>query len=221
MALNFVLDTSVTPPLRNPQKLFDISRTTACRSLENAFGIQHLELPLSLKRELRNNVKYHWMRKDRFNGPRFDVYDYDFDKINFYDMTSEQFKMLMYLPKTFIPGFISDLFREDVMHIVTNYYFFTTERINVNYRVCYDCYHELKSMSDNEVWSLWGEEKRFWRLRFLDACVKEAHIYDSVVTVFQARKTYCDLCVVKPVVEFLTRDQCIERGLCKECSDEE
>lgn len=136
-------------------------------------------------------------------------------------MTSGQFKMLMYMPKTFLPGFINDLFHKHKMHIVTNYYIFSAESIVVNYRVCVGIVTTSLIVCQLKKCGVSGANKNVFRGHLLASCFKETHTRNSVVTVFQARNTYCDLCVAKSVVEFLTRDQCIEREHSKESSDEE
>lgn len=192
--------------VRNPRRLFDIARGVACHSLMDGSVIESLPIPLSLKRELRHYIKLYWTIDDT---PMFNIHEYPYDEIDFYKMTREQFHMLMHLPYDWIPYFISELFREDEMHVVYQCWIFHTARNTIFYKCCDQCYDTLSAMSAQDVQRLWGEEKRFWRFTYLCYTCVNVHIRMANPKVMHNGDSYCDICLLNPIVQFYTRDECV------------
>lgn len=177
-----------------------------CRSLKDASTIEMLPLPLPLKKELRNNVKYYWMHMDNVRAPKFDVNEYPYEDIQFYGMSRDQFNMLMHMPNNFIPYFTNDLFRNDTMHVVTDHHEF---RINSRiFCVCDGCYQRLNYIPKDEFKSLWGQEKSLLRYSRTNRCINQVHIRHAVDLLYKAWEVYCDMCVVQPLVDIVTEDDC-------------
>lgn len=190
----------------NPDSLFNLAQSALCRSLNDGYIIESLPLPLTVRRELRENFKFYWLNAGTVKSRK----EYPYEEIDFHNMTNEKFNMVQHMDKRVFPVFLADFFDgRDHVHMVRTYWSFFTE-LGYTYDVCKSCYIKLTSLAPKEVKIMWGEEKRRWRFTLLRTheivWFNETHSKIS-----KMHDSCCDICVRRPLVKLRSEYECKQK----------